>query len=136
MAAIAAGNGRESQGRYRGVAYESDLIVVKLGTAMPDSFPRTTQLMEGVDFVIRRSLELDMPVAINLSFGMNYGSHTGSSLLESYLNEVADVGRNVIVAGTGNEAASPIHTSGVIRSRNIRAVCGYTHRGSVYLRLF
>ncbi len=114
VAAIAAGNGRESQGRYRGVAYESDLIVVKLGTAMPDSFPRTTQLMEGVDFVIRRSLELDMPVAINLSFGMNYGSHTGSSLLESYLNEVADVGRNVIVAGTGNEAASPIHTSGVI----------------------
>lgn len=114
VAAIAAGNGRESQGRYRGVAYESDLIVVKLGTAMPDSFPRTTQLMEGVDFVIRRSLELDRPVAINLSFGMNYGSHTGSGLLESYLNEVADVGRNVIVAGTGNEAASPIHTSGVI----------------------
>ena len=31
VAGIAAGNGRESGGRYRGVAYESDLLVVKLG---------------------------------------------------------------------------------------------------------
>ena len=28
---IAAGNGRASQGRYRGVAYESPLLIVKLG---------------------------------------------------------------------------------------------------------
>ena len=33
VAGIAAGNGRESEGAYRGVAYESELLVVKLGTA-------------------------------------------------------------------------------------------------------
>ena len=48
-AAIAAGNGRGSDGVYRGVAYESELIAVKLGTSPKDSFPRTTQLMEGLD---------------------------------------------------------------------------------------
>ena len=35
VAGIAAGNGRASGGRNRGVAYESPLIVVKLGTAHP-----------------------------------------------------------------------------------------------------
>ena len=48
VAAIAAGNGRESNGLYRGVAYESELIVVKLGIPFTDNFPRTTQLMEAV----------------------------------------------------------------------------------------
>ena len=32
VAGIAAGNGRASEGKYRGVAYGSDLLIVKLGT--------------------------------------------------------------------------------------------------------
>ena len=42
---IGAGNGRESGGKFRGVAYEADLIVVKLGTPGRNSFPRTTEFM-------------------------------------------------------------------------------------------
>jgi len=42
VAGIAAGNGRASNGRYRGVAYESELIVVKLGVPRETSFPKTT----------------------------------------------------------------------------------------------
>lgn len=49
----AAGNGAASGGIYRGPASESDLIVVKLGTPGEDSFPRTTELMQAVDFVVR-----------------------------------------------------------------------------------
>ena len=40
VAGIAAGNGRSSNERNRGVAYESDLLVVKLGTPGENSFPR------------------------------------------------------------------------------------------------
>ena len=32
-----------------------------------------------------------MPLAINLSFGNNYGSHSGTSLLETFLNEMAEL---------------------------------------------
>ena len=39
VAGIAAGNGRASGGRYRGVAYESELIVVKLGKSVGNSYP-------------------------------------------------------------------------------------------------
>ena len=75
VAGIAAGNGRASSGRYRGVAPESELLVVKLGIPRPDSFPRTTELMQGVDYAVLKALELSMPLVINLSFGNGYGSH-------------------------------------------------------------
>lgn len=108
---IGAGNGRGSGGRLRGVAYEADLIVVKLGVPGTGGFPRTTELMEGVDYCLRKAAELQMPVAVNLSFGNNYGAHNGSSLLESYLNTAAGVGKNVICVGMGNEGTAGVHQS-------------------------
>lgn len=76
VAGIAAGNGRGSEGRiYRGAAPESELVVVKMGTPRPEGFPRTTELMMGVDYVIRKALEQRKPMAVNISFGNTYGSH-------------------------------------------------------------
>lgn len=115
VAGIAAGNGRASNGRYRGVASQSELIVVKLGTSMGDSFPRTTQLMQGIDFAIRTAVIEGNPVAINISFGNNYGSHTGLSLLETFINDAANIWKNNIIIGTGNEGAAGNHTQGVLQ---------------------
>lgn len=111
---IGAGNGRSSGGRLRGVAYEADLIVVKLGVPGSSDFPRTTELMEAVDYCVRKSVELSMPAAINLSFGNNYGAHNGSSLLEVYLDTVAGVGKTVLCVGMGNEGISGNHVSLVL----------------------
>lgn len=116
VAGIAAGNGRASQGQYRGVAYESSLIVVKLGNVRPGGFPKTTQLMEGVEYVKNKAQEMGMPVAINVSFGNNYGSHTGTSLLETYLSQVANQWQMTIVIGTGNEGNTALHRQGVLTS--------------------
>lgn len=108
---IAAGNGRESSGMLRGIAYESELIVVKLGAALPDSFPRTTELIQGIDYCIRQAIARSMPLALNISFGNSYGSHEGNSLVESYLNQVSNLGRSAICVGMGNEGASRGHGS-------------------------
>ena len=76
VSGIAAGNGRNSEGkRLAGVASESNLVIVKLGSPRKDGFPRTTELMQGIDYVIRKAQQFGMPVAINLSFGNTYGSH-------------------------------------------------------------
>lgn len=87
--------------------------MVKLGIPLADNFPRTTQLMEAVDFVLRTARQLGRPVAVNLSFGNTYGSHDGTSLLETFLDDMTGYGRNVIVAGTGNEEPEQV----------IQAVC-------------
>lgn len=122
VAGIAAGNGRASKGLYRGVASLSELIIVKLGASVGDSFPRTTQLMQGIDFVIRYAIELNKALAINISFGNNYGSHTGRSLLESYINEAANSWKCNIVIGTGNEGSTGNHAQGILRMGSNTAV--------------
>lgn len=75
VAGIAAGNGRASGGRNRGVAYESRLLVVQIKNRGRDAAPLTTQLMEAVEYVARKAIEEKAPVAINISYGNNYGSH-------------------------------------------------------------
>ena len=111
VAGIAAGSGSV----YRGVAPESELIIVKMGTPRQDGFPRTTELMMGIDYVIRKAMELGKPVAINVSFGNTYGAHNGTSLLERYIDDVSGVWKSVICIGSGNEAASAGHTSGILQ---------------------
>ena len=94
-----------------GVAYEADLIAVKLGIPESTGFPRTTQLMEGVDYCVRKAVQLQMPAAINLSFGNNYGAHNGNSLLELYLDIASGIGKNVICTGMGNEGVAANHAA-------------------------
>lgn len=116
VAGIAAGNGRGSKnGKYRGAAPEAGLLIVKMGGAGKTGFPRTTQLMRGVDYIVRKAEELKKPVAINISFGNTYGSHDGTSLLERYLNTVSERWKNVICVGSGNEGTTAGHAAGEYR---------------------
>ena len=108
--AVAAGN--------RGVARDSEILVVKLGTPSQNGFPKTTELMTGLDYVIRKAQELGMPVAVNISFGNTYGSHRGTSLLETYVDEMSSRWKTVICVGSGNEGARAGHTS--VRLQNGR----------------
>lgn len=106
---IAAGNGRASRGENRGVAYEADLLIVKLGTRTRNGFPQTAELMMAVDFCVKTAVERNQPLALNLSFGNSYGAHNGSSLLETYLDTVAGIGRTTICIGSGNEGNKSRH---------------------------
>ena len=68
--------------------------------------------MLGMDYILRKALELKQPVAVNISFGNTYGSHDGTSLLETYLSDMANYWKSVLVIGTGNEGSARGHTSG------------------------
>ncbi len=86
--------------------------MVKLGSAREEGFPRTTELMRAVDFVTGRAVDMGMPLAVNISFGNTYGSHDGTSLLETFLDDIGNYGRTTIVTGSGNEGAAAGHLSG------------------------
>lgn len=108
VAGIAAG----SAPSYRGVAPDAQLLVVKLGQPEAGSFPRTTEVMRGVAYAVRKAIELRMPLVVNLSFGNTYGAHDGSSLLERFMDNAAEMGRTVICVGSGNEGSSGGHLAG------------------------
>ena len=108
VAGIAAG----SSDVYQGVAPRADLLIVKLGLPDAFSFPRTTEIMRGLTYAVNKAIEMQMPLVINLSFGNSYGAHDGSSLLERFLDNVAEVGRTAICVGSGNEGANGGHLAG------------------------
>lgn len=117
VAGIAAGSGE-----YQGVAPASELIVVKMASPRADGFPRTTELMQGVDYAIKKAVEYQMPIAVNLSFGNTYGSHDGTSLIERFLDDISNYWKNVICVGSGNEGNSAGHTSGSLAEMQEEAV--------------
>lgn len=110
VAGIAAGN--DPGANYRGVAPEAGLIGVRLGTS--SGYPRTSELMQAVNYCLQCALALNQPLVINLSFGNSYGDHTGQSILEDYLNLAATIGKTCIVAGTGNEGSAALHAGGFL----------------------
>lgn len=115
---IAAGNGRKSNRIYEGVAPESDLLMVKLGNPLPDSFPRTTELIQAIDYCVKKAKARNQPLVLNLSYGSSYGSREGNSLLETYMNQAATVGRSVICVGMGNEGRNAGHRGILFEEEN------------------
>ncbi|SHJ80128.1 Subtilase family protein [Hespellia stercorisuis DSM 15480] len=123
VAGIAAGNGAASPGaQFAGMAPKSPLLVVKLGSPRKEGFPRTTELMQGLDYVVRKAQQAGMPVAVNISFGNTYGSHDGSSLLERFIDDIADNWKNVICIGSGNEGTSAGHVSGRLEADSVQQI--------------
>ena len=114
---VMAANGNASNQTIEGMAPEADIIVVKLSNASQMGFPRTTQLMLGVDYSVKKAIALQKPIAVNISFGNNYGDHLGGSIVERYFDAVTRLYQLNIVAGSGNEGLSARHVSGVLEVR-------------------
>ena len=132
VAGIAAG--RSADGLYTGAAPEAELIVVKLGLpgnsgGVEEGFPRTTEILRGVTYALRKARQLNMPLVINLSFGNSYGSHDGSSLLERFLDNASEIGKTVICVGSGNEGATRGHFAGnITRDSRVELAVGNYER--------
>lgn len=109
VAGVIAGNGKSSGGAEKGVAYDASIVVVKLGNTGNESFTRTTEIMRAVKYISDKAEALNMPLAINISYGTNNGSHDANSLFERYLDSMCEIGKTVIVVATGNEGSAAHH---------------------------
>ncbi|MFI3238659.1 MAG: S8 family peptidase [Lachnospiraceae bacterium] len=105
---------------YEGIAVGCELLIVKLGNRDQSSFPRTTELMRALTFVVKYAATQNKPLAINLSFGNSYGAHNGTSLLERFIDNIAEIGRTIICVGVGNEGVSSGHYAGKLEKNVIQ----------------
>ena len=112
------GHGTAVVGIATGVAPESEFIIVKLGNPNPFSFPKTTELMRALKYVVEKAQFLGRPVSINISFGNTYGAHDGTSLLERYVDNISEIGRSAICVGSGNEGSGSGHNAGALSGTN------------------
>ena len=136
VAGIAAGNFADNKNNNLGIATKSKLVIVKMTTATENSFPRTTRLMEAIDFIVKTANEYKMPLSLNISFGNTYGSHDGTTLVSSYINSVIDGNRISVQIGTGNEGDGIGHTSGYAFSNEDVELQVSTYQKSISIQLW
>lgn len=122
MAAIAAGNISEEED-FTGVAPNADIIMVKLKEAKDNlreffgiqrGIPcyQENDIMMGIEYLRRKSRQLQRPLVICLGVGSNSGSHQGTLIIGSYLNQLGTVGGICTVVAGGNENNLGHHYAG------------------------
>ena len=127
VAGIAAGNGKLSNGKYMGISVASDIVVVKTDFS-------TGGILIGIEYVMKKAKSMGRPCVINLSLGLNIGSHDGkdmeSLILGDLLNYYGREGNIIVVAG-GNSGHSKIHYSNTVSLVPVSAVLSISNFGSV-----
>lgn len=101
---IAAGNGQDSGGLYRGVAYEADILFAKPWSDAQGGFPED-KTIDAMNYMVQKAASLGQPIAINMSLGGHYGSHDGTRPQEQLIDELSGEGVVFLVAA-GNEGDS------------------------------
>lgn len=117
---IAAGDGSatgnaQPADRFVGVAPEADLIGVTYNFHPGDDVPiRDTEVADAMSYILNRAA--GRPVAMNMSFGMHWGPHDGTFVLDRAVDEFLGPGRTgrAVAVSAGNEGGDLFHAAAVI----------------------
>jgi len=115
VAGIAASSGMAT-GNYTGVAPGASIIFVKSGYSVcnGDSWTfDTNQILDGVNYMVKKAASLRMRLVVSLSLGGNIGAHDGTDPFELALDAFVKAGTPVVVAA-GNAAEDQDHIDGQI----------------------
>lgn len=120
LASVAAGR---EVGDFIGAAPDSEIIMVKLKKAYPFYLDRfavpkdqenafeASSVMLGVQYIVEKSIELNLPAVICIGLGSNYDSHDGFSPLEEYLFNISNIPGFCVCTAVGNESQARHHYS-------------------------
>jgi subtilisin family serine protease len=111
VAGIASGSGYGSpiSGKYRGVAYESDIVMV--GITPPSSQwtnAGMSDIIDGMSYVYNYAASNNKPAVVNLSWGCTVGPHDGSSLFSQACDNLTGAGK-LFVISAGNNGTNNVH---------------------------
>lgn len=144
VASIAAGR---AVGRFAGgIAPEAKILFIKSHLRVGDndvfSMGYSNSHLDALAFVTHWAEELDLPVVVNVSQGMNAGAHDGRSTLEAGFDQFTNEGRlpgRVIVKSAGNERIHDGHAKLFMSSNSAEALnwsCTSFHRGPDVVELW
>lgn len=115
-AGMAAGSGYGSTpapDRFRGMAYNADLVMVgvrrdSIGQQwLSGSF---SDFIDGINYIFTYAASVSKPAVVNISWGSQSGPHEGTTLFNQACNNLSGAGK-LIVMSAGNEGKENIHLS-------------------------
>jgi minor extracellular serine protease Vpr len=112
VAGIAAGSGLGSSSdnhRFRGMAFESDLVIVGIRPE-PNEWISTglSSIIDGINYIFEYATSVGKPAVVNLSWGCSMGPHDGTSLFSQAVDNLTGEGK-IFVCAAGNNGADYIH---------------------------
>lgn len=112
VAGIAAGSGYggdSTQSAFRGMAYQSDLVLVGIAPSL--NYWKNTgmaDMLDGAAYVYNYAQSVGKPAVVNLSWGGPIGPHDGQSLFSQALDNLTGPGR-IFTASAGNNGTNRVH---------------------------
>lgn len=101
---------------------DAPILAVKLNNSYAGTSPSTVSLIMAIDFAARYAMRYGMPLVINLSYGNNYGDHGSNSILEEYIDTIAEITKISIVTGMGNEGNSGRHAQFMLGNTSFQKI--------------
>lgn len=110
---IAAGNGFTTtvghEDRYRGMAYESDLVFVSISPEQSQWFtPGMSDMVDAVNYIFDYADSESKPAVANISWGGVLGPKDGTALYAELMDSLTGPGR-IVCQSAGNNAGSNTH---------------------------
>jgi len=103
---------------YRGIAPRADIVFVKgIRNANSSGGYGSDDVTTACDYIFNKAQALGKPAVVNLSLGLHFGPHDGSSLYEQSLSNLTGPGK-IIVASAGNDGWTDpnlaVHAGGTV----------------------
>lgn len=108
-AATGSGYGSMYHRQYRGVAYESDIVLVESNSDTTELQSFTyAGMLDAINYIFNYAKSVGKPAVINISLGVSGGPHDGTSLFAQACETMSGPGR-VLVFGAGNDGLTRLH---------------------------
>ena len=101
VAGIAAGSGGIVNSPFKGVAYDSEIVLVS--TDMTD-----IGIYNGIQYIFQQATSQNKPAVINMSLGKHVGPHDGTSAFDYACDNIVGNGK-LLVGSAGNEGSDLLH---------------------------
>lgn len=132
LASIAAGNAN-AENQFQGAAPKATIGIVKLKEAknfLKEFYAiredavcyQETDIMQGLLYLHRLALKMEMPLVICIALGTNFGGHNGETILSRILETYARLEDRCVVIGGGNEASQRHHYLGKLTKEQTQEV--------------
>ncbi len=113
VAGIAAGSGYGStaanNNQYRGMAFESDMVLVGIMPAPSEwAVAGESDIIDGINYIFSYATAQGRPAVINLSWGATIGPHDGNSLFSQACDALTGAGK-IFVCAAGNNGEDTVH---------------------------
>ncbi len=120
VAGISSGSGFGSAlpSKNRGVAYESDIVMVGITPAASQwTSAGMSDIIDGMNYVYNYAASVGKPAVVNLSWGCTIGPHDGTSLFSQACNNLTGSGK-LFVISAGNNGTNNVHVSKTLSSND------------------